>query len=133
MTRLICADETTSGGREAALVLDLAGERVSVREVIRRRVFQEAAEYNARASSGPFRGLVRPTEAEAVLNGPRGPVHPPVRVDPEEQFAAAVAAFSRNGFLVLTGERQLTDLDEEIELTPGLEVTFLKLVPLVGG
>lgn len=114
-------------------MLDLAGERVSVREVIRRRVFQEAAEYNARESAGPFRGLVRPTEAEAALNGPREPRHAPRRVDPEEQFAAAVAAFSRNGFLVLTGDRQLTDLDEEVELTPGLEVTFLKLVPLVGG
>lgn len=46
---------------------------------------------------------------------------------------AALAAFAGNGFLVLTGERQLTDLDEEIEPTPDLEITFLKLVPLVGG
>ncbi|MBF8185820.1 hypothetical protein ITP53_08705 [Nonomuraea sp. K274] len=35
--------------------------------------------------------------------------------------------------LILTGKWQLTDLDEEIELTPGPEITFLKLVPVVGG
>ncbi|NGO11186.1 hypothetical protein G5C60_27180 [Streptomyces sp. HC44] len=129
----MCTDETTSGGREAALVLDTAEERLSIREVIRRRVFQEVAEFHARQAAGPFRGLVRPTETETALNGRRGPLHPARRLDPERQFEAAVTAFGRNGFLVLTGERQLTDLDEEIELTPGLEITFLKLVPLVGG
>jgi hypothetical protein len=34
---------------------------------------------------------------------------------------------------VLVGDRQVTDPDEEIELPLGVEVTFLKLVPLVGG
>jgi len=130
MTQLMCADETTSGSREAALVLELSEERVTVREVIRRRVFQEVAEYHAKEAVGPFRGLVRPTEAETALNGPREPRR---RLDPEPQFEAAVKAFAGNGFLILTGERQLTDLDEEIELTPGLELVFVKLVPLVGG
>ncbi|WP_067964196.1 hypothetical protein [Nocardiopsis trehalosi] len=133
MTRVMYADETTSGERGPALGLDMAGERVSVREVIRRRVFQEVAEFHARGSEGPFRGLVRPTAAEAELNGPRGPRHAPPRLDPERQFDAAVAAFARNGFLVLAGDRRLTDLDEEIDLVPDLEFTFLKLVPLVGG
>lgn len=130
MTQLICVDETTSGSHEAALVLDMSEERVTVREVIRRRVFQEVAEFHAKEATGPFRGLVRPTETETALNGPR---HPRSRLDPERQFEAAVRGFAGNGFLILTGKRQLTDLDEEIELTPGLEITFLKLVPLVGG
>lgn len=133
MTQLICVDETTSGSHEAALVLDMSEERVTVREVIRRRVFQEVAEFHAKEATGPFRGLVRPTETETALNGPRDPRHPSPRLDPERQFEAAVRGFTGNGFLILTGKRQLTDLDEEIELTPGLEITFLKLVPLVGG
>lgn len=111
----------------------MAEERVTVREVIRRRVFQEVAEFHAKEAAGPFRGLVRPTETEAALNGPRDPRHPQPRLDPERQFEAAVRAFAGNGFLVLAGERQLTELDEEIEPVPGLEITFLKLVPLVGG
>ncbi|MEU5835764.1 hypothetical protein ABZ820_19090 [Streptomyces diacarni] len=133
MTQIVCADESTSQGRFAALVLDVEEERVSVRELIRRRVFQEVAEYHAGEAAGPFRGLVRPTADEAVLNGSRGPSRPPHRIDPERQFDAAVRAFERNGFLLLTQERQLTRLDEEIDLVAGSEITFLKLVPLVGG
>jgi hypothetical protein len=34
---------------------------------------------------------------------------------------------------LLVVDRQVTDPDEEIELTLGTEVTSLKLVPLVGG
>ena len=44
-----------------------------------------------------------------------------------------VEAFGRNGFVVLVDDRQVEELDEDIELALGTEVTFLKLVPLVGG
>lgn len=51
----------------------------------------------------------------------------------EREFARAVEAFGRNGFLVLVGDRQVEELDDQVELGPGVEVTFLRLVPLVGG
>jgi hypothetical protein len=44
-----------------------------------------------------------------------------------------VTAFRRNGFVVLVDERQVEDLDEVVDLFAGSVVTFLKLVPLVGG
>ncbi|MEV0092039.1 hypothetical protein [Streptomyces sp. NPDC050738] len=112
-------DETTSGDASSAWALEIAEERLTLREVIRRRIFQEVAEHNAR-SQGVFQGLVRPAGDSR-------------RVDAERQFAQAVTAFGRNGFLVLVGERQVEDLDAEIDLPYGTEVTFLKLVPLVGG
>jgi hypothetical protein len=74
---------------------------------------------------------VQPSGAERVLNGYR--VKPGRRVDPEEQFTRAVDAFGRNGFVVLTADRQIESLDEEIDLARDDELTFLKLVPLVGG
>jgi hypothetical protein len=40
-------DETTAGERRTAWGLETAEERLTVRELIRRRVFQEVAEYNA--------------------------------------------------------------------------------------
>jgi hypothetical protein len=123
-------DETTSGTRGAGWGLHLAEERLSVGELIRRRVFQEVAEYNAR-TPGVFQGLVQPQDAERVLNGYA--LRTPRRIDPEAQCARALEAFAGNGFLVLVGERQVTDPDEEIDLPIGTEVTFLKLVPLVGG
>ncbi|BBH68072.1 hypothetical protein ACTI_47570 [Actinoplanes sp. OR16] len=45
----------------------------------------------------------------------------------------AVDSFSRNGFVVLVGGRQIEDLDEVVDLSGGAEVTFLRLVPLAGG
>ncbi|MQY16388.1 hypothetical protein SRB5_65870 [Streptomyces sp. RB5] len=128
MTTVTFVDETTTGERRGAWALDIAEERLTLRELVRRRVFQEVAEYNAR-SAGAFRGLVQPTDTERTLNGERERR----RIDPGRQFELAVQAFGRNGFLVLVGERQVEELDEELELPLGTEVTFLKLVPLVGG
>jgi hypothetical protein len=123
-------DETTSGSRSDGWGLEIAEERLSVRELIRRRVFQEVAEYNARTPK-VFQGLVQPEDTERVLNGYA--LRTPRRIDPERQTALALKAFAGNGFLVLVGDRQVTELDEEVELGLGTEVTFLKLVALVGG
>ncbi|WP_369273004.1 hypothetical protein AB5J55_26340 [Streptomyces sp. R11] len=123
-------DETTSGGRSDGWGLEIAEERLTVRELIRRRVFQEVAEYNARTPE-VFQGLVQPTDAERALNGRA--VRTRRRTDPEAQTEQALKAFAGNGFLVLVGDRQVTDLDDEIELGRDTEITFLKLVPLVGG
>ncbi|MET7457338.1 hypothetical protein ABZT03_36840 [Streptomyces sp. NPDC005574] len=123
-------DETTSGSRSDGWGLEIAEERLTVREVIRRRVFQEVSEYNARTPE-VFQGLVQPRDTERVLNGYA--LRTPRRIDPEEQTRLALQAFAGNGFLVLVGDRQVTEPDDEIELGPGAEVTFLKLVPLVGG
>jgi hypothetical protein len=53
--------------------------------------------------------------------------------DAEGQFAKAIKAFRRNGFLVLVDDRQITDLDETLHLTPDTRVAFVRLVPLAGG
>ena len=123
-------DETTSGSRSDGWALEIAEERIDAGELIRRRVFQEVAEYNARTPA-VFQGLVQPQDTERVLNGYA--LRTPRRIDPETQTELALKAFAGNGFLLLVGDRQLTELDDEIELGPGVEVTFLKLVALVGG
>jgi hypothetical protein len=123
-------DETTAGERRDAWHLEIFEERLPLREVIRRRVFQEVAEFNADQPE-LFQGLVQPSDTERELNGYR--MRQRRRVDPEEQFLRAVEAFSRNGFVVLVDDRQVEELDHEVELRMGTEITFLKLVPLVGG
>lgn len=123
-------DETTSGERRDSGGLEIAEERLTLREVIRRRIFQEVAEFHA-SERGVFRGLVQPTRTELMLNGDRSPA--PRRIDPERQCELALTAFGRNGFLVLVGDRQIVELEEEVDLPMGTEVVFLKLVPLVGG
>lgn len=127
---MTCVDETTSGERAVGWALEIAEERLTLRELIRRRVFQEVAEFNA-AAPEVFQGLVQPADTERVVNGYA--LRTKRRIDPQKQADLALRAFAGNGFLVLVGDRQLTDPDEEIDLPLGTEVTFLKLVPLVGG
>jgi hypothetical protein len=131
MGMVTIADETTSGERGDSWLLDIAEERLALREVIRRRVFQEVAEYNARRLAAFRNLLVPPTAVELTLNGSVPREMP--RVDAEAQYLAALKAFSRNGFVVLAGDRQVEDLASEVDLPAGTKVTFLKLVPLVGG
>ena len=132
-TTLTIRDETTFGfggddGEE--FTLDVPTERIRVRELIRTRVYGEVRDYNLR-QPGYFRGLVQPTDAERTLNGIK--IRPGRRLDPEKQFEGAIESFYRNGFLVLVNDRQVEELEEEIEVGPDTTVTFLKLVPLVGG
>jgi len=128
------SDETLSGERTGSLRLDLLSSTITLRELIRRRVYEEVQEYHAAPPSAVFRGLVTPTDTEIALNGPK-PAHPAAkrRVDWEAQYERAVSAFARNGFFVLVGDRQVESLDEVLELKVDTTVSFVKLVPLVGG
>ena len=124
-------DETTSGETTHEFVLDFLTERVTVRELIRSRVYQEVQDYHQQGGQGVFRGLVQPTGAEATLNGYR--VTQARQIDWKEQFERAVSAFEANRVLILVDEQQVTSLDEEVTLNPGALVSFLRLTPLVGG
>ncbi|MBI2390707.1 MAG: hypothetical protein HYV09_14045 [Deltaproteobacteria bacterium] len=129
-TAILLHDESPTGQRTHSFRLTLVSERVSAREVLRRRIDEEVAAYN-RHLPEIYRGLVQPADAERQLNGYR--VRPGRKLDADEQFAKAVDAFAHNGFLMLAGHRQIDDLDDEIVVTPELEISFVKLVPLVGG
>jgi hypothetical protein len=130
MPTLTVFDETTGGERQPGISLDFLTDRISVRELIRKRVYEEVQEYNLKQPEY-FRGLVQPTDAERVLNGYR--LKQRRKIDWEKQYEKAVQAFERNGFLVLVDDHQAESLDEEIEIRLQTEVSFLRLVPLVGG
>lgn len=130
MTSLTIHDETASGRPVDTLTLADLPSSITVREMVRLRVREEVARHNATPST-TFRGLVRPTGAEAAANGYR--LKQARRIDWEAQADVAVDAFSRNGFFILVGDRQVTDLDEVIELDPEPHVAFVKLTPLAGG
>ncbi|MGF1602119.1 MAG: hypothetical protein ACFCU8_08870 [Thermosynechococcaceae cyanobacterium] len=128
--RLKIHDTNTLGGDGPVLILDFLTERVTVRELIRSRVYQEVKDYNTRQPQW-FQGLVQPTDAEQTLNGYR--LRQPRQIDWGRQFENAIAAFLSNGFIILVDDEQVMDLEEEIMVAPETSVTFLKLVPLVGG
>jgi len=125
-------DETLAGERTPALRLSLLSSRITLRELLRRRIYEEVQEFNAAPPETQFRGLVTPTPVEAALNGVK-PAPAKRRIDWEAQYEKALTAFARNGFFVLVGDRQVESLDEEIQLKVDTEVSFVKLVALVGG
>jgi hypothetical protein len=130
---LTIRDESASGKVLNDLTLDLLDETITVRELIRSRVYQEVQDYNRKRQQGDgeFRGLVTPDDAERTLNGVR--LRTPRDIDWKAQFEKACESFQRNGFFILVDDRQLESLDEMITLKHTSTVSFVKLMPLVGG
>ena len=130
---LTIRDETATGTPVNEFPLEFQSERITVRDLIRERVYQEVSEYNfrSRRAGGLFRWLVQPTDAERTLNGFKVPKDRDI--DWEAQFARAIDAFGRNGFFILVDDRQAETLDQEIVIGPSTQVSFMKLTPLVGG
>lgn len=119
-------DQTPGVHPPAIRQLRLASERITLRELFARRIEEEVAALNAGSDAMP--PLVAPTEREQSLNG-----RPSKMIDAGRQLAAAIEAFERTRILVVVNERQVTDLDQPLIVTPETEVRFIKLVPLVGG
>ena len=125
-------DESTTGNRDNPIVLEFLTEHITVRELIRQRVYQEVQDYNLNVAKQPvFRGLVQPTDAEQTLNGYKLKTNR--QIDWQRQFDKAVEGFQANRILVLINDRQAESLEEKVTITPETEVSFLKLVLLVGG
>jgi hypothetical protein len=130
MAEVTFRDETATGRVMEEFTLPDLPERITARELVRLRVREEVARYNA-APSTRFNGLVRPNDAEVELNGYR--LHAPRRIDWERQADIAESAFRHNGFILLAGDHQIDDLDEQVDLTAAPVISFVRLVPLVGG
>ena len=127
---LTIRDETLGGESLRAWSLEVMTERLTVRELIRSRVYQEVQDYNVQ--QGPiYHGLVQPEEAEKALNGWK--LKKPRQLDWKRQFDRAIEAFESNQILILVNGRQAEALDEEIVIEPQTTVTFFRLTPLVGG
>lgn len=128
---LTVRDESTAGSISEPITLTFPTETITVRELIRERVYQEVQDFNRAKDQSHFKGLVQPTDAEASLNGYT--LKKRREIDWKAQFERACDAYTKNRVLVLIGDRQTESLDETITITRGVDVTFLKLVPLVGG
>jgi hypothetical protein len=129
-TTLTVRDETLGGEPLNEFVLELLTERITVRELIRSRVYQEVQDHNLRDRE-VFRGFVQPTDSERALNGWK--LKDARSIDWKRQFELAVEAFEKNQVLILIDDRQAESLDEEITVAPETRVSFLRLTPLVGG
>lgn len=137
-TTITIRDASTSIEHDdRVFTLEMPAESMTVRELIRERVYQEVDDHNRavreRVQAPRFTGLVQPEPAERELNAASERAKRPREIDWKRQFQAATKAYENNQFIVLVGEQQTTSLEQTIELTPSTEVVFLRLVLLVGG
>jgi hypothetical protein len=130
MPTVLIRDEKPVGNLEGQTVLENVPQRIKLRDLIRTRVRDEVARANL-APKVLFWSLVKPVDAEVTLNGYQ--MRNKNVINWEAQAAAAEKAFQRNGFFVLVGDRQIVDLDDELDLTGEADIRFVRLVPLVGG
>lgn len=134
-TTLMIHDQTASGDTIHSLPLEFPSERITVRDLIRERVYQEVHDYN-RKSEPVFRGLIQPSGSELILNGSaqgsyQRKTHVPI--DWKAQFNKALQAFERNGFFILIDDQQAEDLEQMVIIGKETQVSFVKLTPMVGG
>jgi hypothetical protein len=124
-------------GRRPGGELRLISERVTPREIIRRRVEQEVAELNdTRRSSGITRSFIvdLPSHSpEALLNGRLASKQPLILLDADVEADRALAAFQKGAFILLADDHQVEDLDAPITVGSDSEIVFLYLTPLKGG
>jgi hypothetical protein len=139
MATLTIRDETATGKTTGELTLDVLDESITVRELIRSRVYQEVQDHNRRRAQAveatiPFNGLVTPSDEERALNAAAATQTRRAReVDWKKQFDVACHAFEHNGFFILVDDKQAESLDELMALRHDTKVSFVRLMPLVGG
>jgi selenophosphate synthase len=130
MNTIIFKDETMTGTILNTWSLPIVYETLSVRDIIQARVYKEVDKYNETTSTY-FNGLIQPDQTESTLNGYKMKKHR--KINPEEQFQKAIEGFQSNSFMILINNRQVETLDEIIPIDENIEISFIKLIPLVGG
>jgi len=105
--RVRVQDQASTGEIVGGVELEDIPAAITVRDLIRTRVRDEVARHNADAGAR--------------------------RVDWQAQADRTVEAFTGNGFFVLVDDRQATELDQELALTPDSDIRFVRLVQLAGG
>lgn len=127
---ILIRDESMGGKTLHEFSLSFPKVEVTVADIIRERVQYEVDAYNRQVHQ-KFFGLIRPTDAEEQLNGYK--MKKTRKVDAGKQIKVALKAFTSNGFIILIDDEQADRLDQAVTLKPDMNISFLKLTPLVGG
>lgn len=129
MATITITDTSTDLTTRETFSLDFLTERVTVRELIRSRVYQAVSEHNAAAR----KRFLEWVEAGAA-GGRRNPsAHEPASIDWEAHYQSALGAFEKGHYLIFVDSQPARDLDAELELAAETEITFLRMTPLIGG
>lgn len=127
ITLAVC-EKTPGGSAPSQYDIEVHDERQTVRELIRNIVFHQVYDHNTAT-----REWQRIIAAEAEMKRNPKHEHAGKALDWVPKYEQALSAFEKNQIVLLVDDRQIEDLDSEILVNRNTKVTFLKLIPLVGG
>jgi len=123
-------DITAMGQLLHELQMSLPRPSIGIRELIDIRVRLEVENYIQGKRHAGYE-LFAVDEVEKLLNGRGSGVAP--QFDAEKHVQRAMSGFSSNRFFVIVNDRQVTDIDEKVAVADTTNVSFMQLMPLVGG
>ncbi len=127
------------------IVLNLLHEEITVAELIRRTVeeqvreLQVACKLNAEQAQRILNKqyLTQEEVDEQVASGvvclPVGTRAGESAISMVTEVRKAWRAFEKQAYVLIADGRRMTSLDEKLIFRPGSSVTFIRLVPLIGG
>lgn len=139
MAQLSVVEKIVGQTQRQAFTLRLASERISARDIVAQHVRDEVDRLNALARRkhaehdrvASFLVGEHAHELERRLNTPdrKGPKV----IDRTKEVDAALDAIAARTVIVLFDDVEVEDLDADLTVTDQSKITFLRLVPLVGG
>lgn len=123
-------DETAMGQVIYEFDLLLSKPQVSVKEIISERVKLEVENYRNKKKSKGY-SLFEVDKVEQILN--KYDLKTTSKLDIEKQVAIALRAFDSNEYFIIIDITQVDSLEQRVDITDNLQVSFLKLVPIMGG
>jgi len=139
LAQLSIVEKIVGQTQRQAFTLRLASERISARDIVAKHVRDEVDRLNDLARRrhaehdrvASFLVGDHSHELERKLNKPNR--KGPKTLEPTEEVKAALDAIETRQVIVLFDDLEIEDLDADLTVTDQSKVTFLRLVPLVGG
>jgi hypothetical protein len=126
-------DEAPGEGRRPVIGLRVISRQVTAGELIANWVDLALAKRPGGIAVDTAAKLAHPDELALHPGRHLRQRLPPAAPTPAAALAKAMAAFRRGQIILLVDDMQIEDAEARIGLTDTSEVTFLRLVPLVGG
>lgn len=127
---ILVKDETFAGKILDEIMLEIERERLTVAELIEAKVAQELHKHQQ----------IQAKQAEGYQQAVEQTLNPSAKKtmnhklpDLEQEVYRALEAFQRNQMIITVNDRQVESLEQEILFDSGTEVSFMQLMPLVGG
>lgn len=135
---LLIRDENAYGKIYNEFKLCFDSVQITVSDIVTERVYHEVEKYKQHAQDYQY-ALVKPKQDEILLNQSipnarkNSANHSRKEINAAYQVEVALKAFTSNGYFILIDDIQAGSLAQIVTIKPGTTVSFMRLMPLVGG